>query len=181
MRLIALFGPKGAGKDECARIFADLTAPRSSIRIEFAAPIRWACDALGLPFEATRSRKNEPCAELGGRPGRDVLVAVGEAVRGLDPLYFVRHAIGRAPDLGADLVTISDGRTVDEARAVRAAGGACVWVHRPSAHERRAEDAVLQPEAHGLCDHEVQNTGDLAHLRAECARVLATLGVEVRP
>lgn len=189
MRLIALFGPKGSGKDECARILRELyveARPRPGVeparqvdlytdRIEFAAPLRDACDALGFPTDAVRWRKDEPCAYLDGRPGRDLLVAVGEAVRALAPAHFAQHAVALAEEAAAagwDLVVISDGRLPVEARTVRAAGGLCVWVHRPEAHERRGEDRVCTMAAHGLCHLEVDNSGDLDRLRGECRRVL---------
>lgn len=168
MRLIAFFGPSGSGKDEAAHAIACLSTG-DFIRIEFAEPIRWACDALGLPGEATRGRKDEPCAELDGHRGRAALVGIGEATRDLAPLYFVKHALDRARSYHVDIVAISDGRTGDEARGVREAGGLCVWVDRPSARP----DAVVQPAARALCHLEIDNSGDLDHLRAECQRVLA--------
>ena len=171
MRLIALFGPKRSGKDEAARILGSLLHGGWFDCIAFADPIRDACLALGLSTAAVCERKDEPCAALDGHPGRAALVAIGEAVRSLAPDYFAQHAIERARDFGG-LVVITDGRRVNEARAVRDAGGVCVWVHRPEAHERRAEDVVLEQEAHALCDFEIQNTGDLDHLRAECRRLL---------
>lgn len=174
MRLIALFGPKCAGKDESARALQDLYQRESSWaawRLAFVDPIRWACDGLGLPDAATREAKDEPCSALDGHPGRALLVGLGAAVRSLAPDYFVRHAIERARDLGG-LVVITDGRRENEARIVREAGGVCAWMHRPEAHARAAEDVVLESAVHGMCDFEVRNTGDLAHLRAECRRLL---------
>jgi hypothetical protein len=178
MRLIALFGPKRSGKDEAARYLCDAwyaTPPWGwrlpAWRAAFADPLRQACDALGLPSATTRGRKDEPCASLDGHPGRAVLVAIGEAVRALAPDYFARHAIERARDLGG-LVVITDGRRVNEARAVCEAGGVCAWVHRPEAMARMSEDAVVEPAAHAFCHFEIRNTGDLDHLRAECRRLL---------
>lgn len=171
MRLIAFFGPSKSGKDECARIVGDLVRPRPFLRIEFAEPIRWALEAMGVPRSHLRERKDEPCADLGGRTGREAMVALGEGIRAVDPLYYVRHALMRAEMRTRDdeSVAISDGRTVDEARAVRDAGGLCVWVQRPSA----AADAVLEPEVRALCQAEIDNSGDLDHLRREVERVLA--------
>lgn len=182
MRLIAFFGPKRSGKDECARIVVDLVNPRPFMRIEFTEPIRWGLEEMGVPRAVLRERKDEPCVELDGRTGREAMVAVGNAITALAPGLFARSAIRRAEgcfelDEHDAVAAISDGRKVVEARAVREAGGLCVWVHRPEAHQRRAEDVVLEPEAHALCHHEVQNTGDLDHLRAEVRRVLVEAGV----
>lgn len=195
MRLIALFGPKGSGKDAAARMLRELHAEDArregdarpldervdddTDRIEFAEPIRWALEAAGVPPVYLRDLKDEPCPSLAGRTGREAMVAWGEAMRGLDPDYFARFAVERARDLGGDreypgasLVVISDGRLATEARHVREAGGLCAWIHRPEAHERRHEDRVYHQHAHELCHLEVDNSGDLDHLRAECRRVL---------
>lgn len=182
MRLIALFGPKRSGKDAAALILDDLWRKRTETleglcedppsSVAFADPIREACLALGLPAASIQALKDEPCAALDGHPGRSALVAIGEAVRGLAPDYFARHAIERAHDLGG-LVVITDGRRVNEARAVREVGGVCAWVHRPEAMARMSEDTVIEPAVHGLfCHFEIRNTGDLDHLRAECRRLL---------
>lgn len=193
MRLIALFGPKRCGKDTAATMLLDAWHALAENNVEvrdlrlarrsdgedpnawtvaFADPIRFAAVAIGLPERAVYDDKDRPCPELGGMwTGRDLLVALGEATRSLAPDYFARHTIERARDLGG-LVIITDGRRCNEARVVREAGGVCAWVHQPEAHARRHEDVVLEPEVHGLCDFEIDNSGDLEHLRDQSSRLL---------
>lgn len=187
LQIVAFAGPAGAGKDTCADRFAARLAARIGSsrvrRMALAAPLRDACDALGVKPSATRQHKDRPCEQLGGATGRDLLVAVGRAIRDVGgPLYMARLLAARAREwAGVRLqafVVVSDLRTVAEADELRAQAGAMiVWVDRPAEDradgDRPAVDVWLDDKLRGVADREIANHADLDFLFAQIERLVA--------
>jgi len=184
LRIIAFAGPAGSGKDTCADELARQIRSLGGVRCEgrgvtvlhavrrfaLATPLREACDALGLSSAATREEKDRPCADLEGRTGRDLLVALGRAVREVGgPGFMTRRFLAAARDWAnirsRAWAVVSDLRTAEEARLLREAGATLVWVDRPGDRP----DVWLQPEVRAACDRTLDNSRDLPHLLAQVA------------
>lgn len=172
MRVIMLTGPKRSGKNALADAIGDhLESGGVALRqVAFADPMRWAVDAIGLPRRSTREDKDLPCAELGGKPGRDLLLALGALARGMSPSFWVDHMIRRLDALEVEdpsPVIVTDARFANELGALLTWAAARpdrhlapLWVERPGA----AEDEVLDPMLRNRCVV-VRNAGGLGDLR----------------
>jgi hypothetical protein len=180
MRIVALAGPKGSGKNTLADMIEDVGFGSDDVeQVAFADPLRWAADALGLTG-AVAGRKDAPCTDLGGHTGREFLVGLGEMLRGFNPEFFTAHmrerlgalALDDRGEPAVDAVVVTDLRRVNEVEALRAWAAetgndiACLWIERPG----RDADEVLQPEVRSKCVV-ISNAGDLDDLAVKAAAI----------
>lgn len=178
--LVGLCGLAGAGKNAVAAILRDR---RSFTPIAFADPIYAAVAAItGLSVEqmADRTAKEEPIEWLGRSP-RSLLQTLGTewGRESVHQEIWVRRAMRRAGDVLAagGHVAITDVRFVNEAEAIRAAGGAVWRVCRPAAG-LAGETARHSSEAgipDGLIDLTIRNDGSLHDLEAAVEAAWSTL------
>ena len=148
MRVVSLAGPKGSGKNALATLITSaLRAHRLTVEeVAFADPMRWACDAMGIPFHVTRGGKSEVSGHVGTATGRATLIAIGETMRGLCPNFWADHMYNRLDAIACSdpdaLVIVTDTRRENEVDALdawqRSGPGrllARLWVTRPGADE----------------------------------------------
>lgn len=175
MRVIALAGPKGSGKNTVADMIADMIAASTCYRqIAFADPLRAAAKALGVPWAELTDGKDRPSSVLGGATGRDLLVALGEAVRRVTPNFWA-DALARRLARGFGVIIVTDVRRANELDALEAwerSGEGChlarVWIERPG----HSADEVLEPALRERCAV-IRNAGSLADLRAQANKLAA--------
>lgn len=199
--IIALTGPAGSGKDTAARYLCDawrdlprrdgdLWGPSTATTLALADPIRDAADALGVPADRVRSRKDEALGRLwldwevrNEATGRGLLLALGRAARGvLGEDYFARLGVERARDAESlcegRLVIVTDVRREVEARLLAEAGARLLHVDRgvdPST------DALFGPEwpaIQRLRLTTLSNQGGLVELAVACRAVVEALRFE---
>lgn len=189
MRILALIGAKRSGKNTLADL-VDAEVMRLGGRmaqVAMADAVRAAADAAGLPPAATRANKDEPCPELGGRPGRDFLIMLGMGARELYPAFWIDSMIRKLDRLetgGWRAVAITDLRFVNELLAVQAWTGRdylkrsllTVWIDRPGF----TADEVMEPQIRHQAHVEVHNSGTVEDLRGaadQLARWCVGVGV----
>ena len=151
--------------------------------VAFADPMRWACDAMGIPADVTREHKTEVSGYVGQATGRDVLVAVGECMRSLAPDFWADHMFSRLNDRANDepgaIVIVTDTRRDNEVNALE------TWSAKPGRHlaklwiERPGHDAdeVLESTVRARCIV-LPNAGSLADLRAKAEGIADWLAGE---
>lgn len=175
----------GTGKDTAANYATDLLSERGYqvVRDAFA----WdgkvvAADALGI--DGTRLEKVAAIDEIklaGGVharagklddvvswvTGRDFLIGLlgspgkGAGIRGLDESFWTRQVVERARLNEGGWTIISDMRFLEEAEAIKAAGGQVVEIIRPDNFGKFNEQRLSS----SLVDHVIHNTGTLGDLR----------------
>lgn len=131
MKILAFYGPQGAGKSESAKSVSSLTGWH---RLSFAGPLYHMMSVL-LGTEARSLPKNEPCDGLCGKTLRHALQSLGtEWGRGMIGETIWLDAIGRQIDewreKGAAGVVIDDLRFANEYRFLRDIGATIVRVER---------------------------------------------------
>jgi hypothetical protein len=186
LQIVGFAGPQDSGKDEAADHLARLIQAHGAAgrggqivsrvthhhvrRFALAQTLRDMADAGRVPQTATRAGKDKPCPELGGATGRDLLIALGRAMRQVaGEEYLGRCLVEQARDWAnirsRAWAVVSDVRTMGDVAALRAAGARLIWVSRPG----RGSDAMLEPEVRGACDEVLENDGTLADLHARVA------------
>lgn len=184
LRIVGFAGPQDSGKDEAADELARQIAGAGSPwpptgrqilavrRFALAQTLRDMADAGRVPQAATRARKDQPCPELGGATGRDLLIALGRAVRQVaGEEYLGRCLVEQARDWAnirsRAWAVVSDVRTMGDVRALKAAGARLIWVARPG----RSADAMLEGQVLAECDEVLENDGTLADLHVKVAEL----------
>ena len=158
MHIIGIGGLKRSGKDTFARVVADV-AREDGIAvavIAFADAVRQAAAAAyGVDAAAfTDDARKDTICKAWGITYRQMLINLGEAMRGVDPDHWVkawrRAAIrhNRTCEYGQEsdkplLVLVPDLRRVNEAQAIHKAGGLTVLMRRPGVEWNGHETEVL--------------------------------------
>lgn len=173
-RLIALAGRAGSGKNTVARLLG-------AREISFAEPLKRICQEVfafsdaqmfGPSEERNRPDPRYPRADGQCLTPRYALQTLGtewgrNCFDGVWADLGVRRAL-EALALGRDVV-ITDCRFVNEAKAVRLAGGEVWRIYRPEAEAvastHPSEMEMNTPEFRNLVTREIQNTGTLDQLR----------------
>lgn len=174
MRLVALNGFAGSGKDSVAEI---LVRNRGYTRIALADPLRDAALRLD-PYVAPNVRLSEAVAQYGWEQAkRDIyevrvlLQRLGtEVVRELaGPDFWVELGLRRARATGTSVV-VTDCRFHDEAIALYEAGATILRVTRPGtgALNAHASEAGI-PDA--LVSGHIENSGSLDDLESTVNRL----------
>lgn len=199
--LIGLTGAAGSGKDTVAAMLVR-NGYRS---IALADALRWEVSrawVLDARVFSDRAGKEIPQAQLAvewcrergflqwciyqeyslhdPRSPRWVLQQWGEWRRRADPLYWVHVMeswVQEQRSMRRRALVITDVRYANERAMVSWCGGYLVRVHRPGLGSLPADTAHHASEAHGelRADADIHNDGDLQHLEAEVARVVALL------
>lgn len=174
--IIGLCGLAGCGKNAVADILARLEGAEI---IAFAGPIYDAVAAItGLSVAQLqdRSRKEATLPWLGKSP-RELLQTLGTewGRESVHPEIWVRTAMRRAA--ACQLAVITDCRFVNEAQAIRRAGGVVWQVRRQAAGlggnaGQHASEAGIPEE---LIDLRIENNGTLRDLEAAVEAAWHTL------
>ena len=158
MHIIGIGGLKRSGKDTFARVVADVArADGIAVTvIAFADAVRQAAAAAyGVDAAAfTDDARKDTICEAWGITYRQMLINLGEAMRGVDADHWVkawrrvaaRH--NRTCEYGQEsdkplLVLVPDLRRVNEAQAIHDAGGMTVLMRRPGVEWDGHETEVL--------------------------------------
>lgn len=209
--LIGLVGKKRAGKDTFAE---RLIAEHGFVKVSFSAPVKEAALAVD-PIIADRRefdgmlpgpdyklvRLSEVVQEFGWEEAktysevRRFLQRLGtDAIRALDPDFWVRAGMLRAQRLRSDLLRFDDGldnpptgyerqaspvvitdvRFANEARAITDAGGILVRVERPDADDGDTHASEVELDTYPV-DKLVYNGGTVQQLHNEADAVAASL------
>lgn len=194
--IIALTGPSKCGKDTAARYLRDAWRLKSIHRpignhlpsatsLALADPLRDAADALGIPADLTRERKDEPHPLFGGGTGRNFLLNLGHMTRArMGEDYFARHGVERVVDAESlcegRLVIVTDVRREIEAVVLMQAGARLLFVDRGI---DPMTDALFGPEwpaIERLRPATLSNRGGLIELTGNCRAVVEALRAEAR-
>lgn len=178
--IYAICGLAGSGKDTFGRMLRD-ESPGCTKGMSFAMPMKHMLDTLGIfstealfgPSEA----RNEESEIIPGLTARHALQTLGtEWGRALHPEFWIRIALRDAKSFEEDGCTVvfTDLRYLNEANAVREAGGVIIRVERDGtglqgaagAHASEQEGRLIVP------NHVVENNGTLADLRARAREIL---------
>ena len=158
MHIIGIGGLKRSGKDTFARVVADVArADGIAVTvIAFADAVRQAAAAAyGVDAAAfTDDARKDTICDAWGITYRQMLINLGEAMRGVDADHWVkawrrvaaRH--NRTCEYGQEsdkplLVLVPDLRRVNEAQAIHDAGGMTVLMRRPGVEWDGHETEVL--------------------------------------
>ena len=151
--IIGIAGFRRSGKDTLARAIAELAQARgfAVATIAFADPLRKAASAAyGVDVaEFTDDKLKDAVVEAWGITRRQMLINLGEAMRGVDPDHWVKawrraldtvrwqtggDRLGNSPSIldypKVQIVLTPDLRRVNEAQAIHAAGGINVLLRR---------------------------------------------------
>lgn len=142
--IIGIAGFRRSGKDTLARAISELAQARgfAVATIAFADPVRKAASAAyGVDVaEFTDDKLKDAVVEAWGITRRQMLINLGEAMRGVDPDHWVkawRRALPNAqqaadgfPGIQPILVLTPDLRRVNEAQAIHNAQGINVLLRR---------------------------------------------------
>ena len=186
--LVGMIGRKRAGTDTFAGV---LTTEAAFSRVAFADPLRDVALELdpivgrpSLPGELAPNRDvrlREVIDALGWERAKDyvpevrqtALQGLGQAIRTLDPDFWLRIALGRI-EAAPGAVVVTDVRLPNEADAIVAQGGVLVRVVRPG----QVDDGDTHTTETALddydVDYEVLNDGTLSDLEGRARAFLAT-------
>lgn len=169
--IIGLTGLAGSGKTTAAHRLIDV---HGFTRHRMAGPLKTMLHCLGLDERHTDGElKEAPCDLLGGQTPRRAMQTLGtEWGRGLiGPDLWVNAWRATMP---TGHVVVDDIRFVNEADAVRAAGGIVVRIDRPGLSAGGHESERLDFTA----DHVITNDGPLAQLYHEIDRIAPRVPIE---
>ena len=202
--LIGLVGKKRAGKDTFA---ARLIAEHGFVKVSFSAPVKEAALAVDPIISAWAvglgaihtERLSDVVKEYGWEGAKEVpevrrvLQCLGtDAIRTLDPDFWVRAGMARAKDLrietteirnflgdlirtvGGQPVVITDVRFRNEAAAIKAAGGILVRVERPGSDDGDTHASEVELDTYPV-DRLVYNGGTVPQLHNQADAVAASL------
>jgi hypothetical protein len=178
--IIGICGPAGCGKSTAAGM---LVARFGYAEVALADPLYDAVSAMfGIPVAALKDRtqKEQPIPWIGHSPRRLLQTLGTEWGRGIvGESIWVKTAMRRAfdaLDAGAAGVVVPDVRFMNEAAAIRQAGGLVWKMQREGAGiaGNHPSEAGI-PE--GMIDRLIVNSGDLDQLEAD---VCITLTADMR-
>jgi hypothetical protein len=174
-KIIALTGLAGSGKSTVAEMIGGMQLAFAQPMKEFCAQLFGFDDAQLYGPSSERERPSPYFRRPNGEPltPRYALQTLGtEWGRNCDPDVWVKAGVQRALRLAEDAgnplhsIVITDLRFVNEARAVREAGGQVWRVDRPGLMRGNhpSELEIWSREMDRLVTHEISNTGSLDHL-----------------
>jgi len=174
MGLILLAGYRGSGKSTVAHEL--MRRGIASDKLSLADPLRWAAQELLRPFipnaqdrlkavyeNKDRAKGEAPCT------GRELLIALGDACRGIHPTWFMDSACLRLATLLPGVVVIDDVRLEVETELLNFEPGHLFWLDRDgtAAGKHNTEHGVLRDRA-----VVVDNNGALSETVRQIAAVV---------
>lgn len=171
MHIIGIGGLKRSGKDTFARVVADVAQRQGFVVavIAFADAVRQAAAAAyGVDAAAfTDDARKDTVCEAWGITYRQMLISLGEAMRGVDADHWVkawRRAVAKVPLYATGtyhpvLVLVPDLRRVNEAQAIHDAGGLTVLIRRPGVEWNGHDTEVLAHLAQHRDDAQAASLG----------------------
>lgn len=138
MKIIAFCYKKGTGKDTLGKFLMTalrIQAPGVKVQhVSFAAKLKdisfqlyaWAGLKQGVYYETGRNKK-EVILPLIGKTPREIWIGVGNKMREFYPDTWIDYAI---KGVKADIVVITDCGFINEAAAIREAGGLLCKINR---------------------------------------------------
>lgn len=178
--IIGICGAAGCGKSTAAGMLADRFG---YVEVALADPLYDAVSAMfGIPVATLKDRrhKEQPIPWIGHSPRRLLQTLGTEWGRGIvGESIWVKTAMRRAfdaLDAGAAGVVVPDVRFLNEAAAIRQAGGVVWRMHRDGAGiaGNHASEAGIPEE---MVDRLIVNNGDIDQLEAD---VCITLTADIR-
>jgi pantothenate kinase-related protein Tda10 len=186
MKIIALTGPKGSGKDTVASIIADLYKDRYQVKtIAFADPIKSAIEHIfQLPTGSNRLSYDKfkrsmlvydlPGISTQSVSARHVVREIGMMMRQYDDTQFNRYVESQFAGVGDDgLIVVTDLRFDNEYMMLKKWGAKFVKIIRPDysydGHitERGFDDYLIHKK--------IMNDGDLGYLRTRTAAAIDSI------
>ena len=185
MKIIGLTGYARSGKGTVAQLITSAVGSFTEVT-SFAAPMKNFCAELfGFNFDQLYGDKRDDPDPRWTRPdgtpltSRFALQTLGtEWGRGCDPDIWVKSGLRRAANSASDVVIFDDVRFLNEAKAIRKAGGE-LWrirrgdQQRPHAHSSEAD--IWSEAMGGLVTLEIDNSGTIDDLRWAVRRGMARL------
>lgn len=195
MLIIGLAGKSQSGKDSiCSIIFNENV---SCMRFAFANLLKeFIRNAANKSIP--ESEKDKPLACFDGRSLGEMCQVIGQAIRNVEPNFFVNklyHTVyaellpfetvqsganyGNAFFPFPDIMVVTDVRYINEAQMIKTLGGKLIRIHRnivsirPSNHPSETEMDSL--EFRSLVDFDLYNHGDLAQLENSTKNLLKSV------
>lgn len=176
--IIGLVGRARSGKDSVANT---LLAEYGYVQARFSKPLKdmlrtlmrgAGCPSFQLDYWIEGAGKELPCPYLQGYSPRHAMQTLGtqwgREHMGAD--FWAKQALANLPARAV----FSDCRFLNEAQAIRNAGGLLVRVHRPCVDVLPANHSS-ESELEGIaCDYHLANTGTLEHL-ADAVRFMCSV------
>lgn len=176
LKVIALTGPKGSGKDTVALLVKEMYPHLKVKSVAFADPIKsviqhlFALDPTSVDqydlFKRDTVSHNLPGYGLYRVPGRHIVREIGMLMRNYDSEQFneyVRKQLTSAAEEGYDIGIVTDLRFDNEYLMLKSMGANIIKILRPS---YRYDGHITE---RGFDDHLVSqllmNDGDMNHLR----------------
>jgi hypothetical protein len=171
--IIGISAKSGAGKDQVATILKE----RGFTRLAFADAVKRLCkNYIGMTdSELSDENKDLPIPRFNGVTGREIIIKMGEAVRGVYPNAWVDRVLPYL-DLEYDYV-ITDVRFEEELKALRDMGAVILRVERPghvSTHSC-AGHVSEQMSDKEIYDYKIVNDGTLEDLKDKVLRLVQKL------
>lgn len=188
MKIIGLTGYARSGKGTVAQLITSAAGSFTEVT-SFAAPMKNFCaDMFGFNFDQLYGDLRDAPDPRWTRPDgtpltpRYALQTLGtEWGRGCDPDIWVKAGLRRAASAAGDVVVFDDVRFLNEAKAIRKAGGE-LWrirrgdQQRPHAHS--SEVGIWSDEMGRLVTLEIDNSGTTDDLRWAVSRGIERLHLE---
>jgi hypothetical protein len=178
LKIIALTGPKGCGKDTVGQLIKEMYPQYSPKTIAFADPIKKVIDHIfnlsdsGYSYDrlkrATLKLKDEECFYT--IDGRRLVREIGMLMRGYDEKQFTNYVVNEIRYEPNNLWVVTDLRFDNEYTVLKGLGAKIVKITRPSYQydghitERAFDDHLV--------DKILLNDGDLEYLKIRVKSVI---------
>jgi len=161
MRIIAISGKAGAGKNTVAKMLHDID-PNYTI-ISFGDKLKEICSSLtSIPVHHWEQRKfKEQHQDRLGCSGREYMVRIGQALRNADPDILIKALFADLP--AHRKYIIADARTCAELEAVKLYGGTVIRIERIGL-ETGNDITETELDCYPYFDYTVQNNSSLSNL-----------------
>jgi hypothetical protein len=138
MKIIALCGPVGSGKDSCCENIS------AEFKLAFAKPLK---DSIKILFDFSHDQLYDPISketvdERFMVTPREVMQKVGDSLRSIDKNFFINRLsieIEKMSLKKSPYVIITDVRYPNEAEFIKSIGGSIVRIKRPHSSVKRTK------------------------------------------
>jgi hypothetical protein len=168
--IVGFVGRAGSGKDTTADIFTEIVQEEIH-RHSFAGALKKdLCRMFDVPETVFHCQKLKtiPMEELYGRSPREMMQWYGTVMRSISTNYWIDRL---ARTLEGKINLVTDVRYIEEGEFIKNNGGVLVYIDRDSVLPRLAKGShsseVDVYETKAICDHFIDNNGDMTSLRAQ--------------